>query len=86
MKDKSEGNYLRPVIISNLPKVSRAYKEELFGPVFTLFETNSEEEALFIANDTVFGLSACVATHDIKHAEKMEMYLEVGSVSVNEIV
>jgi len=84
VKDKSEGNYFHPVIIANPPKDSPAYKEELFGPVFTLFETNSEEEAIHLANDTVFGLSACIATQDIKNAERIAKFLDVGSVTIND--
>jgi succinate-semialdehyde dehydrogenase/glutarate-semialdehyde dehydrogenase len=64
-----------------------AYSEELFGPVAVLFRVNSEEEAIRIANDTVFGLGAGVFTSDIHKGKVLaEKGLEAGCVFINDFV
>jgi len=48
------------MILEDLPKDSPAYKEELFGPIFSFFRAGSTDECIEIANDTVYGLSAAI--------------------------
>ena len=64
-----------------------AYHEELFGPVAVLFRFKTEEEAIQIANDTVFGLGAGIFTADIEKAKVLaEKGLVAGSVFINDFV
>ena len=64
-----------------------AYHEELFGPVAVLFRAKSLEEAIAIANDTVFGLGAGVFSANIENAKQLaEKGLNAGSVFINDFV
>lgn len=64
-----------------------AYHEEMFGPVASLFRVNNWEEAVSVANDTVFGLGAAIFTQDTEKALKMaETGLESGCVFINDFV
>lgn len=76
-----------PTVLENVVPGMPAYHEELFGPVAVLFRVNSVEEAIRIANDTVFGLGAGVFTADIEKGKLLaEKGLEAGCVFVNDFV
>jgi succinate-semialdehyde dehydrogenase/glutarate-semialdehyde dehydrogenase len=76
-----------PTVLENVVPGMPAYHQELFGPVAVLFRVNSEEEAIRIANDTVFGLGAGVFTADIQKGKMFaEKGLEAGCVFVNDFV
>ena len=76
-----------PTVLENVVPGMPAYHEELFGPVAVLFRANSEEEAIRIANDTVFGLGAGVFTSNIEKGKVLaEKGLEAGCVFVNDFV
>jgi succinate-semialdehyde dehydrogenase / glutarate-semialdehyde dehydrogenase len=76
-----------PTVLENVVPGMPAYHEELFGPVAVLFRVNSEEEAIRIANDTVFGLGAGVFTSDLEKGKILaEKGLEAGCVFVNDFV
>jgi succinate-semialdehyde dehydrogenase/glutarate-semialdehyde dehydrogenase len=76
-----------PTVLENVVPGMPAYHEELFGPVAVLFRVNSEEEAIRIANDTVFGLGAGVFTADVSKGKMLaEKGLEAGCVFVNDFV
>jgi len=57
------------MILGNVNNECRAYTEELFGPVFTVFKFKQDREAIDMANDTIYGLSGSVYCKDIKRAE-----------------
>lgn len=61
-------------------------KEECFGPVFPLLKVKSAEEALEIANDSVYGLGGNIITKDVKKAEEMAKQLQVGMAFINDVV
>jgi succinate-semialdehyde dehydrogenase/glutarate-semialdehyde dehydrogenase len=70
--DKPElanGYYFYPMIIENIPKGSPAYKEELFGPVFSLFKFKDEKDGIDLANDHIYGLGASIFTQNIQKAK-----------------
>jgi succinate-semialdehyde dehydrogenase/glutarate-semialdehyde dehydrogenase len=84
-----EGNapFYPPTVLENVVPGMPAYHEELFGPVAVLFRVNSEEEAIRIANDTVFGLGASIFTSDLSNGKLLaEKGLEAGCVFVNDFV
>ncbi|MGB0862450.1 MAG: NAD-dependent succinate-semialdehyde dehydrogenase [Saprospiraceae bacterium] len=76
-------NFFEPTILTNIPKESPAYKEELFGPVLSVFVVDSEEEAIELTNDSIYGLAAAVWTRDFKRGEKVAKQLNVGTVAIN---
>lgn len=84
---ESEAPFYPPTVLENVVPGMPAYHEELFGPVAVLFRVKTEEEAIRIANDTVFGLGAGVFTSDIEKGKALaEKGLEAGCVFVNEFV
>jgi len=84
VKGEMEGGYfLRPTVIEGLSKNCRTNQEEIFGPVVTITPFDTDEEALELANSTVYGLSATVWTKDINRANRMAEQLEAGIVWIN---
>lgn len=84
-----EGNspFYPPTVLENVVPGMPAYHEELFGPVAVLFRFKTEEEAIRIANDTVFGLGAGVFTANVEKGKMLaEKGLEAGCVFVNDFV
>lgn len=76
-----------PTVLENVLPGMPAYHEELFGPVAVLFRFKTEEEAIRIANDTVFGLGAGIFTSDVEKGKSLaEKGLEAGCVFVNDFV
>jgi succinate-semialdehyde dehydrogenase/glutarate-semialdehyde dehydrogenase len=69
-----------------VPRESPAYREELFGPVASVFRVRDNAEALEMANDSVFGLGASVWTNDAKEQELYVSELEAGMVFINGMV
>jgi len=80
------GNFYAPTVLSNIPKNSPAYQEELFGPVASLFRAKNVEDAIRIANESRFGLGASVWTNDERERDQLINELESGMVFVNRMV
>lgn len=78
-----KGNFIEPTIFLNPPKDSKVFKEEIFGPVLTLSTFKTEAEAIAIANDTTYGLSAQIYSNDITRVLRVAAQLECGNVGVN---
>ncbi len=72
--------------MTNIPKGSPAYGEELFGPVASIFRAKDQDEAIRIANDVRFGLGASAWTKDDKERERFINELEAGMVFINKMV
>lgn len=77
------GFYVQPTLFSCARNDMRIAREEIFGPVATVIPFSGEDEALTLANDTTYGLSAGVWTQDIKKAHRMTQRLKAGTVWVN---
>ncbi len=80
---ETPGFYLQPTLFTEATNQMRISREEIFGPVASVIRVKSYEEALAIANDTPFGLSAGIATTSLKHATHFKRNSEAGMVMVN---
>ena len=83
----SKGAYYPPTVLIDVKKGMPAYDEELFGPVAAIIPVKDEDEAISIANDSVFGLGAAIFTRDIEKGERIAVNeIEAGSCFVNTFV
>jgi len=80
------GNFYAPTVLTNIPKGSPAHKEELFGPVASVFRAKDLDDAIQIANDSRFGLGASAWTNDKNERERFINELESGMVFINRMV
>jgi succinate-semialdehyde dehydrogenase/glutarate-semialdehyde dehydrogenase len=80
------GWFYEPTVLSDIPRGSPAFDQELFGPVASLFRVSSLDEAISLANDTPFGLGASAWTSDPVEAERFASGREAGSVFINGMV
>lgn len=78
------GTFFQPTVLTEVTSSMRIAQEETFGPIAPLFRFSSEEEAITLANDTPFGLSAYFYTRDLGRAWRVAEALEYGMVGVNE--
>lgn len=74
---------MRPVIVSGVTTEMDIYKTESFGPTVAVYEIETEEEALRIANDTEYGLTSAVFTEDLRRGLRMAKEIETGAVHIN---
>ncbi|KAI6224518.1 Betaine-aldehyde dehydrogenase family protein [Aphelenchoides fujianensis] len=77
------GFFMSPAVLADVPPTSRAYREEIFGPVALIIPFRSDEEALSIANETEFGLAAGVFSNDLRKVTSFCSRLAAGNVYVN---
>jgi alpha-ketoglutaric semialdehyde dehydrogenase len=78
------GYYVRPSVLDHVPSESRVIREEIFGPVAVLLRADSFDEALTLANDTPFGLTATLFTRDLGRAFRFANEIRAGVVKVNQ--
>ena len=81
--DGAPGYYMRPALFTETTAPMRINREEVFGPVVSVIRAKDYEEALALANDTEFGLSAGIATTSLKHATHFKRHVQAGMVMVN---
>lgn len=83
---ETQGNFYLPTILKDIPANSPGMSDEFFGPVALLFRVKNVEEAIALANSTVFGLGASVWTNNQADQEKCIKEIEAGAIFVNGLV
>jgi succinyl-CoA reductase len=79
----AKGFYFPPVVV-NSKQNERIMREEVFGPIFPVVRTGSDDEAIEIANSTPYGLDASIFTRDFSRAYRLASKLKVGTVMIND--
>jgi aldehyde dehydrogenase (NAD+) len=79
----SRGYYIEPTVFANVDNCSTIAREEIFGPVLSVIPAASEEQAIEIANDTIYGLNSSVFTNDPERAYAVGRRLRAGTVGHN---
>ena len=83
LKRDTEGHYLAPALFIETNPTMRINREEVFGPVASVIRVRDYDEALAVANDTPFGLTAGICTTSLKHATHFKRHAQAGMVMVN---
>ena len=81
--DRDRGFFIEPTVVAGLTNDARVAREEIFGPVLTVIAHDGDDDALRIANDSPYGLSATVFSGDPQRAQAAASRLRVGTVNVN---
>jgi 2,5-dioxopentanoate dehydrogenase len=82
--EHANGHYVQPTVFSDVASDMRIAQEEVFGPVLAVIPVSDFDEALAVANDSEYGLSASVLTNDLSEAERFARDVESGVVKINE--
>jgi acyl-CoA reductase-like NAD-dependent aldehyde dehydrogenase len=75
-----------PTVVTNVDHSMKLMQDETFGPVLPIMTFKSEEEAIRLANDSIYGLTASVWTNNIARGERLAEQIQAGTVMVNEVV
>ncbi len=78
------GLWIRPTVVSQVNHDMQLMREETFGPIMPVMAYHNIDEAIALANDSEFGLSASVVGTDLKACEQVALQLDVGAVSIND--
>lgn len=78
-----KGFFVTPAIFTGVKPNMRIYREEVFGPFVVIATFSSEEDALRMANDTIYGLGSAVFTRDVTRAHRVARRIEAGMVWIN---
>ncbi len=78
-----QGFFVQPTIIDNVRNDMSVAQEEIFGPVISIITYEDEDEAVAIANDSIYGLSGAVFTTDLEHGFEVAQRIRTGTVNVN---
>lgn len=83
VSSRTDGWYQQPALFVGATNAMRTSREEIFGPVASVIRVADYDEALTVANDTVFGLSAGICTNSLAKARHFQRHAEAGMVMVN---
>lgn len=78
-------NYFEPTIVTNVTRNMRIWNEEVFGPILPVVSFKEEEEAIELANDTIYGLGSYIYTTDIEKFERIAKRINTGMVGFNNV-
>jgi len=81
--DLDRGWYVEPTVFGNVDNSSVIAQEEIFGPVLSVVPARDEQDAIRVANDTIYGLNASVFTNDVNRAREVARQLRSGTVGHN---
>ena len=82
-KENEKGYFINPTIFANVTKDMTISKEEIFGPVLSIIAYSTEEEAIDIANDSMYGLSGYISCNNIDKVKQFASKLRTGMVHIN---
>jgi acyl-CoA reductase-like NAD-dependent aldehyde dehydrogenase len=82
-KHLDRGYYIEPTVFGNVDNSSTIAREEIFGPVLSVIPADNEQQAIRIANDTIYGLNASVFTNNVDRAREVAGQLRSGTVGHN---
>jgi len=80
------GSFYPPTVLVDVDHTMTCMTEETFGPTLPIMKVSSVDEAIRLANDSPFGLSAAVFSKDIERAKKVAVQLECGAVNINDVI
>ncbi|WP_347275048.1 NAD-dependent succinate-semialdehyde dehydrogenase [Candidatus Kuenenia sp.] len=81
-----KGFFFTPCIVTNATRDMRIVREEVFGPIAPVLRVANEEEAVLVANDTEYGLGACIWSKDVDKAQRLAARIQSGIVAINDMV
>jgi succinate-semialdehyde dehydrogenase/glutarate-semialdehyde dehydrogenase len=79
-----QGFFLEPTVLADVPAAALCLHEEIFAPIAPVTVFDTEEEAIRLANDTPYGLSAYAFTRDVNRVFRLAESLEAGSIGIND--
>src|SRR5436305_2751603 len=79
-------NFFAPTILADVDHSMKIMREETFGPVLPVCSFKTEDEAVALANDSEYGLAACIFTNDRKRGEALARRVQAGTVMVNDVL
>ena len=82
----SQGWFHQPTVLTGVDHSMKAMREETFGPLLPIMTFKTDEEAVRLANDSVFGLTASVFTRDMARGRRLAERIDAGTVMINEVV
>ncbi|GAJ26199.1 succinate-semialdehyde dehydrogenase [Liquorilactobacillus sucicola DSM 21376 = JCM 15457] len=80
---EGEGNFFKPIVLTNVKPDNPAYRQEFFGPVAQVFIAEDDEQVIALANDSDFGLAGAVYSADKERAHRVASKIETGQVFIN---
>ena len=83
-EDLQQGFFFEPTVITDCDTSMRIVQEEVFGPVVTVEGFSDEEEAIKLANDSIYGLAGAIFSQDIGKAQRIASKLKLGTVWIND--
>jgi len=81
--EETGGHFVAPTIFDGARNDMRIAQEEIFGPVLTVIEFSTEDEAIALANDTPYGLAASIYTENVRVAHRMARAIKAGTIGIN---
>jgi len=82
-ESQPQGYFIRPTVFADVEPGMRVFRDEIFGPVLAVSEFSSLDEALRIANDSIYGLSSAIFTRDLASARRYVDEIDAGLAHVN---